>query len=55
MSEAIAEPRATSKSGFKDIGFAMGIVMILTILFIPLPPILVDFGLAISIDRKSVV
>ena len=49
MSEAIAEPRATSKSGFKDIGFAMGIVMILTILFIPLPPILVDFGLAISI------
>ncbi|MEM9355573.1 MAG: flagellar biosynthesis protein FlhA [Pseudomonadota bacterium] len=49
MSEAIAEPRTTSKSGLKDIGFAMGIVMILTILFIPLPPVLVDFGLAISI------
>lgn len=49
MSDIVAGQQAKPQSGFKDIGFALGIVMILTILFIPLPPILVDFGLAASI------
>ncbi|MFC5069740.1 flagellar biosynthesis protein FlhA [Flaviflagellibacter deserti] len=35
--------------GARDIGFAVGIVIILTILFLPIPPIMIDAGLAISI------
>ncbi|MHA7969762.1 flagellar biosynthesis protein FlhA [Rhizobium sp. CAU 1783] len=33
----------------RDIGFAMGIVLILCILFLPIPPFLIDMGLAFSI------
>ncbi len=33
----------------RDIGFAMGIVGILCILFLPIPPFLIDMGLAFSI------
>jgi flagellar biosynthesis protein FlhA len=32
-----------------DVGFAVGIVVILTVLFLPLPPVLIDIGLALSI------
>ncbi len=34
----------------RDVGFAIGVVLILCMLFIPLPPILLDFGLAISLS-----
>ena len=37
-----------SKSG-QDVGFALGIVFILTVLFLPLPAWLIDLGLAFSI------
>ncbi|KQW31716.1 flagellar biosynthesis protein FlhA [Rhizobium sp. Root274] len=33
----------------RDIGFALGIVLILCILFLPIPPFLIDLGLAFSI------
>ncbi len=33
----------------KDLGFALGIMMILSILFLPIPPFLIDIGLAVSI------
>ena len=33
----------------RDIGFALGVVAILLMLFIPLPPVLLDLGLAISL------
>ncbi|MDQ0506687.1 flagellar biosynthesis protein FlhA [Xanthobacter agilis] len=33
----------------RDIGFAMGIVAILGIMFLPIPPLLIDLGLALSI------
>ncbi|WP_428411674.1 flagellar biosynthesis protein FlhA [Pararhizobium sp.] len=33
----------------RDIGFALGIVAILSILFLPIPPFLIDIGLAFSI------
>jgi len=33
----------------RDIGFAVGIVVILTVLFLPIPPLAIDIGLAISI------
>jgi flagellar biosynthesis protein FlhA len=41
---AIIEPRS-----LRDVGFAAGIVAILAILFVPIPPLLIDFGLALSI------
>jgi len=37
------------RGNFRDIGFALAIVFMLTVLFVPLPPVLVDFGLALSI------
>ncbi|MGV8938438.1 MAG: flagellar biosynthesis protein FlhA [Allorhizobium sp.] len=33
----------------RDIGFALGIVVILCVLFLPIPPFLIDMGLAFSI------
>jgi flagellar biosynthesis protein FlhA len=36
-------------TGRQDVGFAIGIVFILTVLFLPLPPALLDIGLAFSI------
>ncbi|WP_048647444.1 flagellar biosynthesis protein FlhA [Nitratireductor soli] len=47
LSEAITgnEPR---KNG-RDVGFALGIVVILAVLFLPVPPFLIDVGLAFSI------
>jgi flagellar biosynthesis protein FlhA len=34
----------------RDIGFALGVVMILAMLFVPLPPYFLDLGLAISLS-----
>jgi len=47
---ATAAPRvtATSRGGGHDVWFAIGIVFILTVLFLPLPPALIDIGLAFS-------
>ncbi|EPX78002.1 flagellar biosynthesis protein FlhA [Salipiger mucosus] len=39
----------------KDIGFALGIVLVLAVLFIPLPKMLLDFGLAISLTVSILV
>jgi flagellar biosynthesis protein FlhA len=36
-------------AGMADMGFAAGIVLILAVLFLPLPPLLIDAGLAFSI------
>lgn len=44
-----ATAQAIEKAGRQDIGFALGIVFILTVLFLPMPPIMLDIGLAISI------
>ena len=41
-----ADPVA--KNG-RDVGFALGIVVILTVLFLPIPAFLIDIGLAFSI------
>jgi flagellar biosynthesis protein FlhA len=39
---------ATARHG-RDVGFAIGIVAILCVLFLPIPPFLIDVGLAFSI------
>ncbi|MGV1790518.1 flagellar biosynthesis protein FlhA [Rhizobium lusitanum] len=44
---AIALPKANPS--VRDIGFALGIMVILCVLFLPIPPFLIDLGLAFSI------
>ena len=41
--------RDDRKSGNREIGFAVAVVMILTILFVPIPPFLIDIGLSFSV------
>lgn len=43
-----ASPAAPKAFG-RDIALALGVIVILSILFLPLPPFLIDFGLALSI------
>jgi len=43
-----SEIAAGEKRSFRDIGFAGAIVAILAILFLPVPPFLLDFGFALS-------
>src|SRR5512145_212727 len=38
-----------------DVFFAAGIVTMLTILFLPIPPILIDLGLAFSIAMSALI
>ncbi|NLR98987.1 flagellar biosynthesis protein FlhA [Rhizobium sp. P38BS-XIX] len=44
---ALALPKANPS--IRDIGFALGIMVILCVLFLPIPPFLIDLGLAFSI------
>jgi flagellar biosynthesis protein FlhA len=44
---AIALPKVNPS--LRDVGFAMGIILILCVLFLPIPPFLIDMGLAFSI------
>ena len=46
---AVASVKAVERAGTKDVGFAIGIVFILTVLFLPLPAWMIDVGLAFSI------
>jgi flagellar biosynthesis protein FlhA len=45
---SLAVPKLAPKG--RDIGFAVGIVIILATLFLPIPPFLIDLGLAFSIS-----
>ncbi len=44
-----AAPAAPAGRGGKDVGFAVGIVLILCLFFLPVPATMIDFGLAFSI------
>jgi len=46
---AAASVRAVDRDGARDVGFAVGIVFILTVLFLPLPAVIIDIGLSFSI------
>ncbi|MGL4397211.1 MAG: flagellar biosynthesis protein FlhA [Hyphomicrobium sp.] len=48
ISSGFDSAAAEARSG-QDVGFAIGVVLILTVLFLPLPPILLDIGLATSV------
>ncbi len=45
---ALTVPKATPSG--RDIAFAIGIITILSVLFLPIPPFLIDLGLAFSIS-----
>ncbi|OWU83222.1 flagellar biosynthesis protein FlhA [Oceanicola sp. 22II-s10i] len=34
----------------RDVGFAIGVTLVLAVLFVPLPPMILDFGLAVSLS-----
>ncbi len=56
----LAAPRAGQGAGQeeghgRDIGFAMAIIFILCIFFLPIPPFLIDMGLAFSIALSVVI
>jgi flagellar biosynthesis protein FlhA len=46
---AAASVKAVERDGARDVGFAVGIVFILMVLFLPLPAIVIDIGLSFSI------
>ncbi len=48
-------PIADQPNSRRDLGFAIAVTAILTIFFIPVPPILIDLGLAISIALSIVI
>ena len=39
----------------RDIGFAVGVILILAMLFVPLPAMILDFGLAISLSLAALI
>ena len=49
MSDAALSTQQPASTHGRDFGFAAGIIFILTVLFLPIPPILIDLGLAFSI------
>ncbi|MEM7288878.1 MAG: FHIPEP family type III secretion protein, partial [Pseudomonadota bacterium] len=50
MAANTAEPvLIPEQNGSRDVIFAFGILVILALLFLPIPTILIDFGLAVSI------
>jgi flagellar biosynthesis protein FlhA len=49
MTDLVAAATPPSRNGGRDIGFAIGIVGILCIFFLPIPAVLIDIGLALSI------
>jgi flagellar biosynthesis protein FlhA len=44
-----AQAKQSERDGARDVSFAIGIVFILTVLFLPLPAVMIDVGLAFSI------
>jgi len=49
LTSAAAPAALPASRGGKDIGFAVGIVIVLCLFFLPVPSIVIDFGLAFSI------
>jgi len=55
MAQPPALPLPKSAPSLRDIGFAFGIIVIICILFLPIPPFLIDLGLAFSIAFSVVI
>lgn len=48
-SNAVASVGLNPEKNSRDVGFAFGMVIILTILFLPIPAFVIDIGLSLSI------
>ncbi len=46
---------APPRAGSQDVGFAAGILFMLTVLFLPLPAVVIDMGLALSISLSVLI
>ncbi|WP_102224504.1 flagellar biosynthesis protein FlhA [Acidimangrovimonas sediminis] len=57
MSVQSTNPPLWSRLGMqnRDVAFAVGVVLVLGMLFVPLPPLLLDFGLAISLSLSVLI
>lgn len=55
MSDAVGMKPGPVEGSSKDIGFAMSIVFILCVFFLPIPPFLLDAGLAVSIGLSVLI
>ena len=55
MANAEVIPVGTRRLLGSDVLFALGIVTIVTILILPIPPILIDLGLAVSIALSALI
>ena len=52
-SSAIAAPSGISRSGGKDVGFAIAIILILCLFFLPVPRVFIDLGIAFLAGARS--
>lgn len=50
-----APSQPLNRGSNRDVGFAIGIMAILVVLFLPIPPFLLDMGLALSISLSVVI
>ena len=48
-------PQLSMFGANKDVSFAVGMSLVLAVLFLPLPPILLDFGLALSLSLSVLI
>ena len=48
-------PQLSMFGANKDVSFAVGMALVLAVLFLPLPPILLDFGLALSLSLSVLI
>src|SRR5436190_1755318 len=55
MANAEVMPIGVQRRIGSDVLFALGIVAIVTILVLPIPPLLIDLGLAISIALSALI
>ncbi len=51
----LSTSQPAKRSDTYDVAFAFGIVLILSIFFLPAPPLLIDFGLALSISLSILI
>jgi flagellar biosynthesis protein FlhA len=49
LNAAVTGQPAKERKSLQDVGFAIGIVAILAVLFLPIPTVLIDIGLAMSV------
>ncbi|QGM98001.1 flagellar biosynthesis protein FlhA [Methylocystis parvus] len=55
MTDALNAKQPNAETSSRDIGFAMSIVFILCVFFLPIPPFLLDAGLAFSIGLSVLI